>query len=190
MNLQQLEKNIFTYADYRNWPEHERWEIINGTPYNMSPAPSVRHQIISGELFAQIHNLLSSKNCRVLAAPLDVRFPYGMKEDDKIIDVVQPDILIVCDPEKLDEKGCSGPPDFIAEIISPSTVSKDYITKQKLYEKNGVKEYWIIHPADNIIHVNILKKGTYRISIHEGKGKLKMYALPDLKIDLDKVFDA
>lgn len=188
MPLPKLKKERFTYADYLNWPEQERWEIINGRAYNMSPAPSLRHQIISGELFAQIHKKLTDKDCRVLAAPLDVRFPYGMKEDDKIIDVVQPDILVVCDPGKLDEKGCSGPPDFIAEIISPSTVSKDYITKQKLYEKNGVKEYWIIHPMDNIIHVNILQKAAYRISIHEGKGKLRISALPGLEIDLDKVF--
>ncbi len=181
---------LYTFADYLTWSDEERWEIIRGKPYCMSPAPSVRHQLISGEFYTQIHNFLSGKDCRVLAAPLDVRFGKNLQPADRITDVVQPDILVVCDPEKLDEKGCKGPPDFIAEIISPSTVSRDYILKRELYEKNRVREYWILHPFDNIVHVNILENSVYRISIHEGKGELAISVLPGLRINLDKVFQA
>lgn len=183
-------KQIYSFADYRTWPDDERWEIIRGRPYSMSPAPSVRHQMISVELLTQIHSFLSDKDCRVLSAPLDVRFAENPEKEEQVIDVVQPDILVVCDPDKLDEKGCKGPPDFIAEIISPSTVSRDYILKRDLYEKNGVKEYWILHPFDNIVHVNILENGVYRISIHEGKGELPVSVLPGLRINLNRVFQA
>ncbi len=171
-----------------SWTDDERREIIDGRVFDMGPAPSSRHQLISGRLFAQLFGGLEEKGCQVLAAPFDVRFPAGAKENDKIANVVQPDIVVVCEKEKIDEKGCLGAPDFIAEIISPSSVAKDYITKQKLYEKNGVSEYWILHPVDNIVHVNLLENGAYRISIHEGKGMLELSAFAGLKIDLDKLF--
>ncbi|MEZ4528718.1 MAG: Uma2 family endonuclease, partial [Desulfobacterales bacterium] len=99
---------LYTFADYRTWPDEERWEIIRGKPYCMIPAPSLRHQMISAELLTQIHNFLSGRDCRVLAAPLDVRLGRNAKKDEQITDVVQPDILVVCDPDKLDEKGCKG----------------------------------------------------------------------------------
>ncbi len=181
-------KKQHTYADYLEWPEDERWELIDGVAYNMGPAPSTRHQLVSGALFAQIHHFLAEKECSVLSAPFDVRFPEGIKNDDSIMDVVQPDILVICDPSKLDDRGCLGAPDFIVEIISPSTASRDYILKSKLYEKNGVKEYWIVHPIDNVIHVYLLDRKKYHISIHEGKGAIEATALPGLIIDLDIVF--
>lgn len=135
MSPAQFRNPPFTYADYCRQPDDERWEIIRGRPYAVSPAPSVLHQIISAELLTQIHVFLSDKECRVLAASLDVRFAKEQETEEEIIDVVQPDILIVCDPEKLDKKGCKGSPDFIAEIISPSTVSRDFILKRDIYEK-------------------------------------------------------
>ncbi len=183
-----LKKKMYSYADYLEWPDDGRWELINGTLYDMSPAPSTRHQDVSWELAGQIHHYLSGKTCRGYAAPFDVRFPEGIRADDEIIDVVQPDILVVCDLSKLDDKGYQGAPDFIIEIISPSTASKDYITKRQLYEKNGVKEYWIVHPIDKVVQRYLLENGKYNISIHEGKGSLEVVTLPGLVIDLDLVF--
>ncbi len=132
-------KKEFTYADYLRWPGDERWELIDGEAYNMGPAPSTRHQLVFGELFTQIHLFLSDKECAVIAAPFDVCFPKEIKEDDSITDVVQPDIVVVRDSSKLDDRGCQGAPDFIVEIVSPSTASRDYILKSKLYEKNEVQ---------------------------------------------------
>ncbi|MCP4688605.1 MAG: Uma2 family endonuclease [Desulfobacterales bacterium] len=183
-------KKKYTYADYLEWPEDERWELIDGAPYNMGPSPSTRHQLVFGALSNQIYNFLSDKECFVLHAPLDVRFFEENKNDDSIMDVVQPDILVVCDPSKLGERGCLGAPDFIVEITSPSTAGRDYVLKSKLYEKNGVKEYWIVHPIDNILHVFLLEGDKYHISVHDGKGELEVATLPGLVIDLDKVFKA
>ena len=124
MPLRIFDKENYTYEDYLNWTDDERREIIDGRVYDMGPAPTTRHQLISMRLSAQLFNSLEEKGCQVLPSPLDVRFPAGVKENDKIIDVVQPDIVVVCDKKKIDDNGCLGAPDFIAEIISPSSVKK------------------------------------------------------------------
>jgi len=130
----------YTYKDYINWSDEESWEIIDGTLYNMSPAPTRRHQKISGELFAAIHSYLKDKTCEVYSAPFDVRLSINNENDDDITNVVQPDISVICDLMKLDDKGCNGSPDLIVEIVSPSTLKKDLKEKFYLYEKVGVKE--------------------------------------------------
>ena len=119
-NTQNKTDQKWTYTDYLTWPEGERWELINGVAYNMSPAPSRRHQELSGELFRQIANHLKGKQCKVYDAPFDVRLSTAGNESDNYIDtVVQPDIVVVCDPSKLDERGCKGAPDIVIEISSP-----------------------------------------------------------------------
>ena len=138
---------LYTYKDYVLWPDEERWELINGAAFNMSPAPSRFHQKISGTLFSKIHHYLEGKPCEVYHAPFDVRLPEGNEPEEDIITVVQPDIAIICDRSKLDDKGCKGSPDLVIEIVSPHTVSKDMKEKLALYEKHGVKEYWIIHKS-------------------------------------------
>jgi Uma2 family endonuclease len=111
-------KQHFTYGDYLTWPEDERWEVIDGSAYNMTPAPSSLHQAISIELAAQIQSFLRGKKCRAFHAPFDVRLPDHPGEmNEKIKTVVQPDITVVCDPTKLDKAGCCGAPDFVIEII-------------------------------------------------------------------------
>lgn len=180
-----------TYGDYLNWPEDERWELIYGDAYNMSAAPSTRHQLVAGELYRQLANFLSDKTCKVLFAPFDVRLPNHNEADEEIETVVQPDISVICDLKKLDDRGCRGAPDFIAEITSPFTASKDHIRKTALYEKHGVKEYWIIHPFDNIVYVRLLdENGRYStLSVHDDtEGFLEVTALPGLKIDLKSLF--
>ncbi len=183
------EKEILTYRDYRNWPDEERCELIQGVPYDMSPAPHPRHQRILLELGRQISNHLQDSECIPYIAPFDVRLPEKNEADDEIITVVQPDFSVVCDSSKVDDRGCRGAPDFIIEILSPSTAAKDQIRKLSLYEKHGVKEYWIIHPADNILYVRILgPDGRYGATeILEG-GSKKTASIEGLVIDLDAVF--
>ncbi len=180
-----------TYGDYLMWPDEERWEIINGVPYDMSPAPSTRHQRILGELFVQIHSFFPERaDCEVFIAPFDIRLPEGNEADEAITNVVQPDLAIVCEPSKIDDRGCRGAPDWIIEILSPGTAAKDFTTKRSLYERKGVREYWLVHPEDRIITLFILDpEGAFRAPVfHEGKGELSAGIFPDLKIDLDTIF--
>lgn len=158
-------EELYTYADYLSWPEEERWELLEGIPYNMSPAPFRKHQSIAGELFRQIANFLHDKACEVYSALFDVRLlPEASQDelrkadDDDLTTVVQPDISVICDADKLDERGCLGTPDMIIEVLSPSTAAKDQIQKLALYEKCGVKEYWIVHPTDKIVTVRLLNE--------------------------------
>lgn len=193
MSLPMEKKRPYTYGDYLRWPEGRRVEIIEGRLYNMGPAPSRYQQEVRGELFRQIANFLwerSDNPCRVYAAPFDLRLPEHAKEDEATETVVQPDILVVCDPDKLDEKGCRGAPDFIAEIVSPSSAARDQIEKTALYEKHGVREYWIVHPTDGLVFIRTLSEnGRYGpLRIRAGNGRLALSVLPELEIDLDAVF--
>lgn len=182
-------EEYYTYRDYLSWPDDIRAELIDGVIYDMA-APLRVHQKISGELFRQIANFLADKSCEVYHAPFDVRLPEADEADDDISTVVQPDISVICDPEKLDERGCRGAPDFIAEIISPSTAAHDQIRKLSLYEKHGVKEYWIIDPTYKLLIIRTLKEnGTYGIPmIYEGKGMMRVSVLPESEINLDTIY--
>jgi Uma2 family endonuclease len=150
----------FTYADYLKWPPGERWELIDGQAYAMSPAPSNFHQLIVGELFATIHNHLRGKPCRPFVAPFDVRLSHAGTDDQQVDTVVQPDISVVCDPQKLkDNRGCLGAPDWVIEVLSPGTAIHDQRTKRALYERHGVAEYWLVHPGDRSVTIYRLQTG-------------------------------
>jgi Uma2 family endonuclease len=187
--LKSKENVKFTYSDYLTWPENERWEIINGDAY-MCAAPSRTHQKYLGVLFMLISQYLEDKTCEVYTAPFDVRFPKVKQKDEETDTVVQPDIVVVCDLEKLDEKGCKGAPDLVIEILSPATISIDYISKLHIYEKNGVPEYWVVHPTDKTLMVFLLNKvGKYeRGVVYTEKDKVRVNILEDLTIDLSRVF--
>ena len=130
---------VYTYGDYRKWPDEERWELIEGIAWNMSPAPGRLHQEILGEFFQRIKNYVDNGNCKVYAAPFDVLLPaIGEIEEDDATTVVQPDISVICDTGKLTEKGCTGAPDWIVEILSPGTSKKDFNDKMALYAKHRV----------------------------------------------------
>lgn len=180
----------YTYADYLNWPENERWELINGLPYNMTPAPSTEHQRISRKLVLQFANYLVGKTCEVFYSPFDVRLPLAHEKDEEIDTVVQPDLAIICDRNKLDKKGCKGAPDLIIEIISPATAKKDMQEKFLLYERNGVKEYWLVFPLDSVIDVYVLNKDNKydRSGLYQSPDKIKVGILADLDIDLGLIF--
>ena len=182
----------YSYGDYLNWTWGEMVELIHGKIYKMSPAPSSLHQRISGELFRQIANFLTEKRCQVFSAPFDVRLSSSKtKNDNDIFTVVQPDLCVVCEPSKIDKRGCLGAPDWIIEILSKNTSSKDLNEKFDVYEEASVKEYWVVHPEEQTVLVYILDElGKYR-------GQRKPYArsnkifsatLPDLTIDLSTVF--
>ncbi|MBF0549683.1 MAG: Uma2 family endonuclease [Deltaproteobacteria bacterium] len=190
MSLAASDNERYTYHDYLTWDDDERWELIDGVLHSMSPAPSARHQFISMGLSAQIYNFLSQTPCRIAAAPFDVRLPKGDEADNQVDTVVQPDIVVICDPAKLDDRGCRGAPEFVVEILSPSTADKDRTIKLALYENRGVKEYWIIDPEDNTVTVHLLGPDCHydAPAIHAGQGDIKVATLPGLEIDLDAVF--
>lgn len=177
----------FTYGDYLKWPENERWELIEGVAYNMTPAPSTVHQRIVGEIFTQLHISLKDKKCEPFIAPFDVRLPENDESDDLIETVVQPDVVVVCDPAKIDKRGCRGAPDFVVEVVSPSTAVKDQVTKTALYENHGVREYWILHPFDRLLTIRILDgNGRYPAPrMVELKENAPVHALQDVEIDLE-----
>lgn len=140
-------KERFTYRHYRTWPDSERWELIEGQAWSMSPAPMRRHQEVSARLFNEVFNFLKGKPCKVFAAPFDVLLPMGEEADDEVESVVQPDIVVFCDRSKLTERGARGAPDLAVEILSPWTSKKDIKDKYELYESRGVREYWVLDPA-------------------------------------------
>lgn len=190
-----LQKDVerFTYAHYVTWPAEERWELIDGIPYDMSPAPSRYHQEISMNLGFEISKFLKGKGkkCKVYAAPFDVRLPGGEQTDVETMTVVQPDISVVCNPEKLDDKGCKGAPDFIAEITSLATIKKDMKDKLLIYEKHGVPEYWIIQPEENLVMVYKLneQKRYDRAKVFSKEDKIELKLKEGtIEIDLGKVF--
>ncbi len=137
------EDRKYTLAEWRTWPEGERWELIYGVPYGMSPAPRLRHQEQALDLAHKLLLFFEDEPCRVFIAPLDV-FLRDEDQDEEI--VVEPDVLVVCDPDRIKDDGIHGAPDLVAEVLSDSTGGKDWGVKKELYERSGVKEYWIVHP--------------------------------------------
>jgi Uma2 family endonuclease len=152
------DKEYYTYADYLEWDEDARAEIINGNIYMMSP-PLTIHQRISMRLSQRIARFLEGKTCEVFAAPFGVRlFPLEDKTDDT---VVEPDIVVVCDPSKIDERGCNGAPDLIIDILSPSNQRRERFLKFDLYLKAKVREYWVVYPENKEIEVHLFDDGRY-----------------------------
>jgi len=145
----------YTYADYAQWSDDNRWELINGEVYAMTATLRL-HQDIVFELAGQVRNYLQGKPCKGYVAPFDVRLPRQDEVDDKVETVVQPDLSVICDQSKLDKLGCRGIPDWIVEVLSPSTMLKDMNTKRSLYEQHELKEYWLVHPEDRWLMVYTL----------------------------------
>lgn len=185
-----IKNDKYTYEDYENWPDDERWELIDGEPYNMSPSPARKHQDIFGEIFNQFKTFLKGKTCKVYAAPFDVRLPKLGQSKKGTDTIVQPDISIICDRSKLDKKGCIGAPDLIVEILSPSTARKDMLEKRNIYQRHGVREYWIVDPDQEDINVLLLAAdGKYDEPVTYKRGeKIKPSIFEDLEIDLGEVF--
>jgi Uma2 family endonuclease len=155
----------------------------------MTPAPSTRHQEILGELHRIFSQFLYGKPCKAFLSPFDVRLPKGDDKDEEVISVVQPDLSVICDRSKIDERGCKGAPDLIIEILSPSTTKKDLGVKLRLYERAGVSEYWLVHPNDQTILVFSLKEGIYGTPmIFKAPDEVPVQLFPELFIPLTEVF--
>lgn len=186
----------YTYGDYRSWPEDERWELIDGSAWNMSVAPTRRHQDYSRYLEREIDRYLEDKDCMMYRAPFDVLLPEvdESKEDD-ISTVLQPDISVICDSNKLTEKGCTGAPDWIVEIISPATAAKDFDDKLHLYERHGVREYWVVDPGNKCVHVFVLSPDAKRYEEPEiyvagdEPSEIRCTVLDGLSIDVQVLFE-
>ena len=177
----------YSYSDYLMWNFKERVELIKGFIMKMSPAPSMSHQRVSQNLSGCFYENFKRKPCSVFVAPFDVRLP--LKSEKKDTTVVQPDLCIVCDENKLDDRGCNGSPDLIVEIISPNNSKHDITTKFNLYKEAGVLEYWIIEPLDKILLVYTLKNHEYIGLPPQTEGEnIKSPLFPELKIALEDVF--
>lgn len=171
----------FTYADYQTWPDEERWEIIDGEAYAMTPAPSVKHQRIATRLIKSFGNLLDKKPCEPFAPPTDVVLDES--------NVVQPDLIVVCDKGKITEANIQGAPDLVVEILSPSTGLKDRREKKALYERFGVREYLLVHPEDETVERYSLAEGKYAgPDVFGWDETMKLFAFPDLELQLWEVF--
>ncbi len=153
--------NNYSYADYLSWTMDEMVEIIKGRVFKMSPAPKRIHQKISWRLSGLFYNYLKDKKCQAFSAPFDVRLPVKSRKNEEIFTVVQPDICVICDLDKLDDAGCIGAPDLIIEILSKGNNKKELKNKYEVYEESGVKEYWIIHPEEQTLIINKLVDGKY-----------------------------
>ena len=175
----------YTYADYCTWDSDERWELIDGVPCAMAPAPSVAHQSISRRLIRQLDTFLHGKPCEVFYAPIDVRLNADKGDDT----VVQPDIIVVCDKSKLEDgKAVIGVPDLVIEILSPSTARLDRITKLTLYRRSGVREYWIVDPDSKAVSVHVLRDGEYIVRAYSDGDSVPVHVLEGCNIDLPQVF--
>jgi len=187
MAVLKRDADYHTYADYLVWSRVYGDELIDGTAYvREPPAPSKLHQGLIVELSYQIRGALENKPSRVYVAPLDVRLPRSTEEDDRVDTVVQPDVFIVSDPEKVDVRGVRGAPDWLAEILSPSTARHDKVVKVPVYERAGVREVWLINPIDRTLEIYVLEGAHYRRpTLLELKGKTSITAVPGVTIDWD-----
>ncbi len=172
----------YSWSDYCGWPDGERWEIIGGTAFDMSPAPTFRHQAIAGELYLQFANAFRGKKCKVYFAPADIKL-----SDE---DVVQPDVFVVCETDRIKRTHLEGAPTLVIEILSPSTAKKDRTLKMDLYAVSGVKEYWVVDPEVNTVEVLELVGGSYRLAGTYGVGdEAKSVVFAGLGVDLKMVFE-
>lgn len=203
-NINQLDLNkVYSYADYLSWVFDERVELIKGKIMKLSPAPSRRHQGISSRLHILIGNHLFLHACSVYSAPFDVRLPIseGLKisskykknakklPDGKIMTVVQPDLTVVCDPEKLDDRGCIGAPDLVVEILSPGNKQIELSDKYEIYQEAGIKEYWVVIPDYEHVIIYSLAKGTYIGSKpYTATNTIKSKVLKGLEIKVSDIF--
>ena len=181
-----LEKT-YSHLEYLSWKFQDRVELILGKIFPMSPAANLRHQHCSALMIFTFLKYFQGTSCRALHAPLDVFF---IGKDGLLDTVLQPDIIVVCDPAKLELKGCVGAPDLVVEILSPSTASRDVKDKYFIYETYGVKEYWIVQPEDKTVTIHTLTtEGKFQpLKMRTMGEKLESPLFPGLSVDLDETF--
>jgi Uma2 family endonuclease len=192
-SLDQLDPNgSYSYADYLSWQFTELVELLRGKIMRRMSAPTDAHQALVGELYRRVANHLYRQPCQVRVAPYDVRLPKrGHTADAAIYTVVQPDLCVICDPAKIEPRGCLGAPDLIIEVVSPRTAARDWKDKFDLYEEAGVGEYWIVLPQENDISVFVLDETTARYRLvgeYASPGAIPCRTLPGLELDWADIF--
>ena len=180
----------YTYADYLKWRIEERIELFRGQILKLA-APNTCHQIVSGNIHLYIKIFVQNKSCKVFSAPFDVRLPVqNRKRDDEVTTVVQPDLCVICDPEKLDARGCCGAPDLVVEILSPGNSKTEVQLKFEVYEEAGIKEYWIINPVEQNLIIYTLTNGKYTGSKPYAPGEtIASTVLIGLEIPVEQIFE-
>lgn len=182
----------YSYADYLMWKFKERVELLKGRILKMSPAPNIPHQSVSIRLATYFMTSFQNNTCQVFSAPFDVALLNKSKStpDNNIFTIVQPDLCIVCDPEKLaDGKKCNGAPDLIVEILSPGNSQREMDIKFDLYQEAGVREYWLAFPEDKLIQRFVLRDGQYiGLKPCVVPNSVESEIFPDLNIDLNNIF--
>lgn len=180
---------IYSYADYLQWDFEERVELIKGKVFPLY-TPFTAHQRVSGNIVFALANFLYKKQETVFNAPFDVRFPNLSKENQDIFTVLQPDISVICDRNKIDEPGCLGAPDIVVEILSPGNNKKELQNKYEVYEENGVQEYWIVSPQDKtFLKYTLSNEGTYFPSrLLTFGSEVTTPVLPGFVLNLEQVF--
>jgi Uma2 family endonuclease len=174
----------YTVADYLSWQFKERVELFRGYIAKMSPAPNTSHQEYAGNIYTEIKVFLKNKNCKVFFAPIDVYLPSKDKKS-----VVQPDIIVVCNLKKIENKGCVGAPDIVVEILSPGNSKKEMKDKYALYEEAGVKEYWVVFPSEQVIQIYELVDNQYKAKAPLANGdKITTPILEGFELELDEIF--
>ena len=181
----------YSYAHYLSWLFDDRVELIKGQIFKMSPAPSPYHQQISVRIASELFVFLKNKVCQVYTAPFDVRFPKESTADKDIYTVLQPDICVICDKSKLDDRGCIGAPDIVVEILSPGNNKMELLNKYSVYQEFGVKEYWVISPTEKtFLKYTLDENGKYQPSkLFTLSEKVHSAILPGFALDLDEVFE-
>lgn len=175
----------FTLSEYLALPENDRMEILEGMPYLLA-SPSVSHQQTAGAFYVALHTALSGKPCQAFIAPLDV---FLDEADERKPTVVQPDVFVVCDRKKLDDRGCHGAPDLIIEVLSPGTRQHDLVRKMNLYRRYGVREYWTVEAELGTVLQYVLDDKGYRLAGAYEKGdKVPVQVLEGCTIYLDEIF--
>jgi len=190
-SLSDIDESLtYSYAHYLKWVFDERVELIKGKIFEMS-APNRYHQQISGYIFNKFFNYLQGKPCKVYSAPFDVRFYRESKEDKDVYTVLQPDICVICDPSKLDYRGCIGAPDIVVEILSPGNNKKDLLYKYNVYEEFAVKEYWVVSPGEKtVLRYTLNESGKFQPSkLFTLSEKVSSEVLSGFELDLDGTFE-
>lgn len=179
----------YTYADYLRWEFDERVELIKGRLFKMSPGPNTSHQSVSQRINRFLLNYFYQKSCFTFAAPFDIRLPVGRKKGEYTT-VVQPDLGVICDASKLDEKGCAGAPDLVIEILSPGNTRREMREKYEVYQESGVREYWLVNPVEKVVFIYILNNQHTFIGLAPAVDGdiLRSHIFPELEVDLNEVF--
>jgi len=191
MQLSDLDlSKTYSYADYLQWKFEERIELIKGRIFKMSPAPSSKHQEISAEIARVLGNYLKGNPCKIYPAPFDVRLTRKSKMNEDVITVVQPDICVICDRSKIDERGCLGAPSIVVEILSPGNNKTELQNKYEVYEESGVQEYWIVSPQDKtFFRYTLNQDGVYVASkLLPSDSEVTTPVLPGFILNLEEVF--